>query len=166
MRKASDNPGNWWGKFRTVTLKSDIFWLFWNFGHFSISQISSILLKIRWNPHEMNDNGVKLKILNWYFLASIFLPKNHLSCHGFIVVKGVRGEEVGDGDVDEDDVAVGVQGALPKTSDSLAFFFVQWILRWPQFLPTKGNLKKPDLEGQWKWSRWDLVPAKMGGKKT
>ena len=35
-----------------------------------------------------------------------------LSCHGFIVVKGVRGEEVRDADVDEDDVAVGVQGAL------------------------------------------------------
>ena len=44
----------------------------------------------------------------------IYLFKNYLSCYGLIVVEGIRGEEVRDGDIDENDVPIGVQSALQK----------------------------------------------------
>ena len=31
---------------------------------------------------------------------------------------------------------------------------------------TKMNIRNPHVEGRWNWSRWDLDPAKMGGKNN
>ena len=49
--------------------------------------------------------------------------KNCLSCHRLIVVEGIRGEEVGDGDIDENDVPIGVQCALQKKYIILQILF-------------------------------------------